>query len=59
MFWNLEHHCIWMLIYWLSDTFKVFSELFGAIGIHSSDLHPVSQGCLILSSLLKKDIEFP
>lgn len=58
-FWKLRHHCIWMLIYWLSDTFEAFSELFKAVGIHSPDFHPVSQSCLLLSSLLKKDTEFP
>lgn len=58
MFWSLEHHCIWMLIYWLSDTFESFSDLFQAIGTHSLYFHPVFQGCLILSSLLKKDIGF-
>jgi hypothetical protein len=59
LFWKLQHHCIWMLIYWVSDTFEDFSELFGAMGSHSPDFRPISQGCLILSSFLKKDIEFP
>ncbi|KAL6831124.1 hypothetical protein J3E69DRAFT_328647 [Trichoderma sp. SZMC 28015] len=59
MFWMQAHHCDWMLIYWLGDTFEAFSELFEAIGIHSPDFHPVSENCLIISSLLRDDTEFP
>lgn len=59
IFWKLNHHCIWMLIYWFSDTSEAFLELFKAAGIHSSDFHPISEGCLMLSSLLKKDSELP
>lgn len=44
-----------MLIYWLSDSFEAFSELFKAFGVRSPTFHPVSQGCLISCSLLKKD----
>jgi hypothetical protein len=58
-FWKLKHHCIWMLIYWFSDTSEAFLELFKAIGVHSPDFHPISEGCLMLSSLLKKDAELP
>lgn len=59
MFWMQAHHCGWMLIYWLCDTFEAFSELFEAIGLRSPDFHPVSGKCLIISSLLQDDTEFP
>lgn len=59
IFWKQNHHCIWMLIYWFSDTSEAFLELFKAVGIHSPDFHPISEGCLMLSSLLKKDKELP
>lgn len=59
MFWMQVHHCNWILIYWLCDTFEAFSELFEAIGIRSPDFHPVSKNCFIISSLLRDDTEFP
>lgn len=59
IFWKLNHHCIWMLIYWFSDTSEAFLELFKAVGTRSPDFHPISEGCLMLSSLLKKDTELP
>lgn len=59
MFWLQEHHCIWMLIYWLCDTFEAFSEFFKALGVYSSNFHPVSNNCLLESSLLRGDTEFP
>jgi hypothetical protein len=59
IFWNLEHHCVWMLIYWLSDTFEAFSELFKAIGTHSSGFHSVNMSCLISCSWFKKRFRIP
>lgn len=59
MFWMQEHHCVWMLIYWVCDTFEAFAELFEAIGTRSPNFQPVSQNCLVVSSLLRKDMEFP
>ncbi|KAH0533088.1 hypothetical protein TsFJ059_001699 [Trichoderma semiorbis] len=59
MFWMQRHHCDWMLIYWLCDTFEAFSALFDAIGFRSPDFHPVSKNCLIGCSLIRKDMQFP
>ncbi|KAL6805507.1 hypothetical protein J3E68DRAFT_15253 [Trichoderma sp. SZMC 28012] len=59
MFWMQKHHCIWMLIYWLCDTFEVFLALFEAIGYRSPDFHPVHEHCLIKASLLREDLKFP
>lgn len=59
MFWMQRHHCDWMLIYWLCDTFEAFSTLFDAIGFRSPNFHPVSMKCLIGCSLIRKDMEFP
>lgn len=59
MFWMQSHHCDWMLIYWLCDSFEAFSELFAVIGIRSPDFHPVTRNCLIETSLLRKDAGLP
>lgn len=56
IFWKLKHHCIWMWIYWLSDTFEDFSDILKVT--RENSIHSVSQNCLIVSSFLKGDAKF-